>query len=350
MNYTDFNSGFLSAFDDILAGSQSIVITSHISPDEDSISSVLSLYDIVSTTYSGKKIRIVYTGEAVARFSSFKNFDKIEFVDDVANHVAVTDLLIVVDGGQLSRFSRLPEKLALVEKRICIDHHSSAPDVFSLSLIVSSATSTSEVLYRAFDAEKMLTKELAELFLLGIIGDTGMFAFVRPSQLEIFSISQNLLRVADTSIDIFLSRYRSISDREFAIIQNLMKNTRYGATPSWPDFQYSFIERDEIQKNNYTDEEISAGSAIYMGHYLRAVKGYSWGFVATPRKSGECRVSFRSLPKSVNVRDLAERMGIGGGHDRSAGSAIKKIDKDIEAEDAITTIIEWMKTNKPLLN
>jgi nanoRNase/pAp phosphatase (c-di-AMP/oligoRNAs hydrolase) len=213
-----------------------------------------------------------------------------------------------------------------------------------------SATSTSEVLYRAFDAEKILTKELAELFLLGIIGDTGMFAFVRPSQLEIFSISQNLLNVADTSLDIFLSRYRSISDREFAIIQNLMKNTRYGSEPSWPDFQYSYIERDEIQKNNYTDEEISAGSAIYIGHYLRAVKGYSWGFVATPRKSGECRVSFRSLPKSVNVRDLAERMGIGGGHDRSAGSAIKKVDKDIESQQAIDTIIEWMKTNKPLLN
>jgi nanoRNase/pAp phosphatase (c-di-AMP/oligoRNAs hydrolase) len=52
----------------------------------------------------------------------------------------------------------------------------------------------------------------------------------------------------------------------------------------------------------------------------------------------------------VNVRDLAERMGIGGGHDRSAGSAIKKVDKDIESQQAIDTIIEWMKTNKPLLN
>jgi c-di-AMP phosphodiesterase-like protein len=113
----------------------------------------------------------------------------------------------------------------------------------------------------------------------------------------------------------------------------------------WPDAQYSFIERSVLEKNSYSDEDMSAASHMYMGMYLTRMYGYSWGFVVTPREDGSARVSARSLMGAVNVRTLFEQMQIGGGHDRAAGGYIDPS----EAEKAVEKVLTWMKNNKPVL-
>lgn len=340
---------FKETFWKLVSESEHILVTSHISPDEDSFSSVLVMYALLQEKMPGKHVRIAYTGEAVPRFSSFLNFDKIEFVDDVANLVSEVDLLIMLDGGEYHRFSKMPEQLQTAKKTIAIDHHASAPGTFSASLIDTNMTSTSELLYRLFASDMNISKEIAETFLLGMLGDTGNFAFVKPAQGEIFTIAQKLLQTADTSIEILQSRYRAMSQREFALIQLFMKNTSYTEIPNWPAVQYSFITEDEVKAGAYSEVEISAGSAMYIGKYLRSVSGYPWGFVATPKDEG-CKFSFRSMPGSVNVRDMVERIGIGGGHDRAAGAAFKKTDVPVSVEQGIQNMFDWMKANKPELN
>jgi nanoRNase/pAp phosphatase (c-di-AMP/oligoRNAs hydrolase) len=96
-----------------------------------------------------------------------------------------------------------------------------------------------------------------------------------------------------------------------------------------------------------TDEDMSAASHIYMSQYLTRIEGYGWGMVLTPRADGSCRISMRSLPGSVNVRDLQERLGAGSGHDRAAGGAFKDVS---EPSECIARVLEFMKANKPVLN
>lgn len=339
-------SAFRTAFFAQCEGANTIAITAHYSPDDDSIASVLSVYTILTTTYPGKSVRIVYTGKAVERYNIFHNFEKVEFVDDVANHLAGTDLLIILDVNRLARISNASEKIIAlgIPAMIAIDHHSSPPDEFTLALIEPGLSSNAELVYRALGVETMLTKELAELFLLGILGDTGNFAYVNPSQSGVFVIAKGLIEMVGMPIDAFRARYGGIPKHIVPLLQLLVQNMAYSSITGWPDAQYSFIDRATMEADGYTDEDMSAASHIYMGQYLPRIQGHGWGLVATPREDGSARISGRSLKGSVNVRELFERMGIGGGHDRASGAAMPAMD----GKPALLAILEWMKHNQPL--
>jgi len=338
----DFNS----KFDDLIQEATEIVVTGHESPDEDSIGSVLSTYEILVTRYPKKKIRIIYSSDPEPRFRIFKNYDKIEFVSDIAYELKNTDLLIFLDGSQYSRFSKYPEKLQKVPTTICIDHHSSPIDEFTLTLVLPAYPSCTEIIYLVLCQDYPVSKELAEIFLMGILGDTGNFTYIKPHQTETLATTKKLLEISEIEIQEFQSRYRTISQKTFLVIQELIKNTRYSCGGDWPDFQYSYIDRDFTEGGKYTDSEISEGNHIYMSNYLRMITGYSWGFVITPKGNGDCGISGRSLPNSVSVRDLMEKMKIGGGHDRASGGKFK--DKS-DSKKCIEEVLNWISSNKPVI-
>jgi len=323
-----------------------IVITSHMSPDDDSIGSVLSTYTILSEKYPDKNIRIVYTGQKSSRHSGFYNFEKIEWVDDIAHHLDGVDTLITLDASNFGRFSKFPEKLLTVPVRIGLDHHASVPDEYTLLLHEKEFSSNAELVYRALLEDGVVSKHVAEHILLGILGDTGNFAFLSPEQGEVLVLTKILIETVGVSIGEFRARYGGIPLRIIPLLQELVKNTTYGEVSGWPPFQYTQIAREVAFQGDYSDEDISAASAIYIGQYLTRVEGYVWGFVITPRSDGGCRMSSRSLPGSVNVRDLHERLGIGSGHDRAAGGAFKEISNPSEC---INRVLDWMKENTPLL-
>lgn len=334
-------SEFRTQFFDLVENSDHIVITAHISPDDDSIASVMAMCEILTTRYHDKDIQIVYGAEPTVRHQVFAQYKNIKFVSDLADHIQDTDLLIVLDVNMYARISKQPEKLQTIQKSIVIDHHSSAPDQFTLACIDKSYSSNSELIYRIFADEIVLTPSLAESILLGILGDTGNFAHISPAQSGVFILAKTLVETVGTSIDAFRSRYSGIPKRIIPLLQELVKNTAYISIEGWPDMQYSSI----TERGEYSDEDMSAASHIYMGQYLPRVEGYMWGLVATPRVDGSIRISGRSLPGSVNVRDLFERLGTGGGHDRAAGSYMK----DIDVQDALQKIFDFMKNNKPVL-
>ena len=345
---TDF-AAFRTQLFAVADTSEHVVITAHMSPDDDSIGSVLSVYEILTAKYPAKDIQIIYTGPAVDRYDCFHNYDKITFVPDIATETANADLLIVCDVSQFARFAPNPEALRHIPNTVVIDHHASRPDEFTLALVVSTFSSNCELIYHAFDEGNPLTKSLAESLLLGILGDTGNFAYIAPSQSGVFLVAKKLLEAVGVSIDSFRSRYGGIPKRIIPLLQELVKNTTYQSVPGWPDAQYSFIDRATVAHGNYSDEDMSGASHIYMGQYLPRIHGYDWGLVLTPRADGGVRMSGRSLGGSVNVRDMFERMGVGGGHDRASGAAFKRETVDREPKQCIVEVLTWMSNNAPLL-
>ncbi len=330
--------------------SSDIVITSHISPDPDSIASVLSTYSVLISKYPNKKIRIIYTGGLFSDFNMFEYFDQIEFVSDIAEHLAESDLLIMLDGGQYSRFTRSSESIeTFLGKRICIDHHSSPPDAFDLGLISPLATSTSELIYRTFCADKEIDKTLAETFLLGILGDTGNLSYVKPSQTETFIIVKRLTEAAQVSIDELQARYSSIPKQAMSIVGEFLKNVKYHYLPDWPGFSATFIDRRFIADGGYQEGDVAFAKDIYTALFLRKIKDYPWGFVIVPHQNGDCRISFRSNPNSVNVLEISQQMQLGGGHIRAAGGTFKHDQEDLSPTDCMNLVLEWIKSHKPAI-
>ena len=334
-------SEFRAQFFALAQGAQRIVITSHMSPDDDSIGSVLSMRRILLQQYPQKDIRILYTGTMVSRYRVFDDFEKIEWVDDVGNHLEGVDMLVMVDASGYARFSKSPQNLQQVPITVAIDHHASEPDDFTLLYKDETCSSNTQLIYSIFIAESDYDASMASYLLLGILGDTGNFAYVQPSRTEVFVLAKALVEKVGMPIDQFRSRYGGIPKRIIPLLQELVKNIRYETIETWPPAQYTYIDRAVLVAGDYTDEDMSAASHIYMGQYLPRVEGFGWGFVITPRSDGGCRMSSRSLPTSVNVRMLHEGLGNGSGHDRASGGFFAEPDP----RACIEAVLGWMRAH-----
>ncbi|MFA5894760.1 MAG: DHH family phosphoesterase [Candidatus Shapirobacteria bacterium] len=344
----DSKNNFKKKFVTSIEKPNRIIITTHYSPDDDAIGSSLALYDWLTTKYPQKNINVVITGTAANRYTSFFNFNQIKFVADLSSELTGIDALIMLDGSQYSRFTRSPLSIVNGEfKKICLDHHSSPIDKFDLIYLDKKATSTSEIVMDVVYGKGKISPKVAEVLLLGIFGDTGTFNYLKPNQLNTFDNVKKLLKIANIEIQDFKAKYATISHSVFTIIQEYMRNTKFVDLPSGENYQYSFVTKEFLDKNDFSDGQASEACHVYMAEYLRLIEGYRWGFVATPKKT-EISVSFRSLPGSVNVRSLVERLDIGGGHDRAAGSGFKpeRWGKKLSLNFTLKYLINWIGENE----
>lgn len=345
--FNEINDDIVSQFKDWATRAPSIVVASHISPDDDSISSVLSIYYYVTKYLKvpEEKVRIIYTGDQTSRWANFANFDKIEFVDDLHGYVKDTDLLIVADGSGWKRFSRNPGIAKSRAKTICIDHHPTPEDRFDLHLVVKGATSTAEVIYKLFFEVEELDRNICEILFLGLSGDTGNFKYLEPKDSHVFLIAERLVREGEIVVQTLQSKYNSIGLNVYKAIVELMKNSEIRTVGAWPAAMTSFIDLEVVKELGLKDNEISEASGIFTS-YLKGVEGSEWGFVITPRGDKSSSISLRSLPGSVNVRAMMERSSFGGGHDRASGGKIRVEDP----REALKVMLEWMEKNIPVLS
>lgn len=352
MHYSKPAEKFTKKFFELCDGANGICITGHKSPDDDAIAAVLSLYDFLSGKYKGKIVKMIYTGERAAKYKVFKHYNKIHFVSDLVDNLPGIDLLVMLDGNQYNRFTEQPGRLKKFRgKTICIDHHGSPPDRFDLLLIAQQISSCVEIIYLSFLKKEKIDKSLAETLMLGILGDTGNFAYLKPNQTETLTITKLLMEIGQIEIQEFQPRYMTISKKVFSTTQELIRNTAYHEIENWPKFQTSFISREFAEKGKLADNEISEAAHLYVNHYLRQIEDYQWGFVIAPKLNGDCGISLRSLPKSVSVRNIMERMDIGGGHDRAAGGTFVKVKEGSgpkSVSKCFENVLEWIKKNKPV--
>ncbi|MBP9817661.1 DHH family phosphoesterase [Candidatus Shapirobacteria bacterium] len=350
MTYTRLTPKFRQEFFDLIRKSKNTLITAHYSPDDDAIGSTLALKYAISHKFPKKKVTVAFTGRPITRYSVFTGFKDIKFKQDIADIVENYDSLIFLDGSQFSRFTNKLEKIANSKAlKICIDHHASPTEKFDLHLQKPSANSTSELIYDLFKSDIKLDKNYCELLLLGILGDTGTFNFIKPGQYQLLSIVRKILEASHIEIQEFKSRYSLYSQRVFMIIQEFMKNSEFHEVKNWPKFQTSYISRDFVAKHNLTDEDISEANNIFISQYLRIIEDYPWGISFKPYSDGRCSLSLRSLPNCVSVRCLVEGMGIGGGHDRASGATIKHDGIPVSPEEALSEVMLWMSKNKPVI-
>jgi len=351
MHFIKPKETFTNQFLQIAETAPRICITAHLSPDPDSIASVLATYFLLTKKYPNKSIKMICTGEPINKYEMFKNFEKVEFVKDLTDHLNNFDLLIMLDGSQYNRFTETPDKIAKFNgKTICIDHHSSPIDKFDLSLVDPKMSSCSEIIYISFCKDNRIDKPLAEIFLLGILADTGNFTYLKPNQSNTLISAKKLIDAGQIEIQEFLARYNTIPQRVFYLLGELIKNTKYYAIEGWPDFQATYIGREFMDQNKFNDNEISEAGHIYMTHYLRVIENHTWGFVITPDANGDCSISLRSLPNGVSCRDVMEKMKIGGGHDRAAGGTFKTSSgKKLKVSDCLNQVLDWIKANKPII-
>jgi len=335
----------IQQFHEIISQAQNILVTSHIRPDPDAIGVALGMYAYLNKKYPQKNVAIYMTSEATDNWDFLKYADKLNWVDNIKPVLENFDTLIFLDGNSVGRFvEREPESVDLSKfKTICIDHHPNQPDPFTLDLSDITAASATELIYKLFfrSEPELLDSDIAKILMVGIMGDTGTFRYIKPANAETLVYAKELIDIGQfeiQDIDLHLSQF---SEKEFELLQILIQNTKNVELPGIPPFTYSYLPMNILDK--YSINAVKSASMVYKFNILRQIKGHNWGFIVTPDAADQIGISFRSTPGYPNAKVLANKFD-GGGHIMAAGGKyMLKPGEKYDSVDLCEKIIETIK-------
>jgi phosphoesterase RecJ-like protein len=309
-------------FDHLIQGSKNILVIGHVNPDEDAVASCLAVDYYLRKKFSQKKITTLLYPPLPVWLSEF--LDGQTFLIKRPKKLKdKPDLIVFLDGDTADRF--FPGNSFDLDgvKTIRIDHHLTGNSKFSLSIVDKKAAATAQIVAELFfSREKRLKKKIAQLLLMGILGDTGSLRYINPANSNFLRTVEWLVRKGKVDIEHLLNKLEVVEKKEFALIELLLKNTRFVNSRKIPPFSYSFLPKSVLKKG-FGEKFIREACHHYLFFFVRKVRGYPWGWVVTPQENGVFNISFRSMAGGPNVAELAEKYFSGGGHARAAGGQIE---------------------------
>jgi phosphoesterase RecJ-like protein len=315
----------------LIEQANSILVTSHISPDPDAVSSLLLLVETLKANFSDKKIAAVLEEKPSQDLSFLNAYNGILF-QPLAESIKQfrPQLLVIVDANSFKRVAResADEVKSLIKefetKTAVIDHHQPQDKDETDFYINSGCPATvQEIFYLLFEKFKLSKPPgYEEISLLGILSDTNRFKYKNPKHRETFALVSDLID-AGADIEKLEASLDSYSKETMAVLGELVNNLSAGE-----DFNYSFISDEFIDgwpgQSNKLDD-FHAGTEIFVNAYIRNIKPNSWGFIAYRDpvfKEPTYHISFRALSDSRDVSAIARLLG-GGGHKPAAGAKLK---------------------------
>ncbi len=294
----------------MLDAASSILISGHLSPDGDSLGSMIALARMLT----------VYGKKAFAT-ADLKALGKPGFLNGVADLVPLRklkhmkfDLFVYVDA---STPDRLPPEARIFAERlpsITIDHHAtSAPS--GVAILDPSASSAGELVWQfAKWMEWPIDRIAAEALWVAIITDTGRFAYD--------STSPRTLRAA-TDLLKHGVRTATINDilyNSFPMKAMELKRHAWRSLHIWKNRKVAEVT---LLRDDFREVRGSKADAEDVIEIPRSVAGNQIAlfFYQIPDRTHETRISIRTrAPWDATV--IARQFG-GGGHVRAAGCTIK---------------------------
>lgn len=297
----------------LIGKARRILISGHISPDGDSLGSMIALQRMLSSC-----------GKEAFATADLNALGKLSFLEGVADIIPVRrlrrqskfDLLIAVDN---SGFDRMPPEVRQVAERIpriCIDHHvTNVSDFADVTICDSAASSAGELVWRfARWNEWEIDHAAAEALWVAIVTDTGRFAYDSTGRGTLLAAGDLLRHNVRTALinDIIYGTFprKAIELKRLAWrTLRIWKNRRIAeVTLTRDDFR-------SVRGNKADAEDIIEIPRSVAGNEIALF------FYQIPDRTKETRCSIRTRG-NWDATVLAARFG-GGGHRKAAGCTIK---------------------------
>lgn len=303
---------------DAVNNATNIVITSHKSPDGDSIGSSLGWSRFIQKM--GKNVTVCHPDKAATSFNWLDDLKDILLFEthpeEVNKAVQNADLLFCLDYNHLSRVGNEMQQVLenFKGKKILIDHHLSPSIDAIISLSDTNVCSTSQLIFDVIDysnKEHLLDAQIATPLYLGIVTDSGSFRF--PSvQPRTHQIASKMLQLGVEHYKVHENTFDNNSiDRMklngFAISEKLeiVHNNKIAIVS---------LSLEELERFNYQkgDTEGLVNTAL-------SINGIKAAVLITEQQE-QIRMSFRSKGDYV-VNIIAGEQFNGGGHMYAAGGS-----------------------------
>jgi phosphoesterase RecJ-like protein len=299
-----------------IKAASSIVITSHKSPDGDSIGSSLGLLNFIEKL--GQTATVCHPDPA-PKFLDWLDTSAFLVMTDQPEEVAAAfasaDLIFCLDYNATSRVG--PDMQLLLEavtcKTVMIDHHLD-PEAFpTITVSETGASSTSELIVELIEQSgngALLNEEIGTPLYLGILTDTGSFRFpsTKPRTHEV------LAKLLAAGVAHHLV-HEALSDNNTASRLRLQGYAMCEKLEIMEDYMVSIIS---LTKEELAKYYFQKGDTDSLANHALSIKGMKVAIVFTER-DGIMKMSFRSKGESNPVNVLAAEHFNGGGHANASG-------------------------------
>lgn len=305
--------------------SGNIFIFTHKFPDSDAINSGLMLVSAIGQRFPDKKVTFYVPGGYPSFLNETPGIEKVKTTVPKEN----IDLAITVDCAAQNVNDKGLYKNAL--KHIRIDHHTSALENQDVLLLNPKAASTTTMLYQQLFKPLgiVVTPEIAENILTGIITDTGTYKYSRNGDLSIATTEELLnkyptaLNVSVDSIKHKFDRNNAVSDELNNLIKDLFdeKHVKLITTKQGKKINIVLLTQRKLRKFKVKDSLPDIKSALSCNiNSINKPADVNMLFWELGKEYGT-KVELRS--KEVDLCEFVNAFN-GGGHAHSAGFMVKE--------------------------
>ena len=301
----------------LISTPKNIVILAHTNPDGDAIGSSLAWAEILK--HEGHNVHCVVPNKFPYYLTFMPGSDTIlihksDMESQAIEAVRSADIIFCLDFHTMSRLDGLGDVIDENQhaKRVLIDHHLDPMQDFDLMISYPAASSTCYLVALLIEniwGKEAITQSMAENLFVGMMTDTGNFAFssVTPDVFRMVSI------LAETGISIptiHNNVYNSFSEgraRMFGYVINRKMKIFHNGTVAHMSLTAEELRRFWFQQ----------GDSEGFVNYPLTIKKMKLSAIFTEHNDF-IRVSLRSRG-DIDVNIFAQRYFHGGGHKNAAG-------------------------------
>jgi phosphoesterase RecJ-like protein len=295
-----------------LCEAQRIAVASHVNPDGDALGCILALTHVLRSF--GKDVVPLSADGVPDIYDWLPGAEWVQTGTDRRDF----ELAVVCDAGAFSRTgSALAEPLRSAPKLINIDHHVADDPFGDIRIVNETAAATAELIYdliRALETASgrdLMTKEIAECLMTGLITDTGSFRFMNVTP-NTFRLAARLQRLGALPAPIAELVFEN---RSFASLKLLGRALDSMETSEDGRVAWAVVKAGDFAELAAEDAETEG-----IVNLVRSVRSADIGVLFREVPGKKIRISLRSRVGG-DVNRIAAVFG-GGGHKLAAGCSV----------------------------
>jgi len=293
----------------VIQESDQILLFAHSRPDGDTVGSNLALKEYIKNLGKVADIACYDPFPEYLRAMSEENFihpDNLE--------IEKYSLIIACDSVERG-FQKI--QLHTKENQVValLDHHPDITIKGDINIIDSSYSSVCEIVYDFFTFNKIeIARPMANLLMLGLLGDTGSFQHSNTTP-KVMEIASNLLKRGANISKIIETAY---ANKNISTLKLWGKAFEKAKINPENGMIISVLTQKDLEECHAGSEDIAQVASI-----LNTVPGTKFSLILSERGDDIVKGSLRSEEyKGVDVSKIAARFG-GGGHKLASGFEIK---------------------------
>jgi phosphoesterase RecJ-like protein len=291
-----------------LQAAESIVLTTHRTPDADGIGSQIALYHVLKA--AGKEVAMC-NRDVVPRICRFLDGADAIRVGECHTRPHDARLIISLDAGARSRLG-MPDAFFDGATLINIDHHASNTRYGDINMVDARYCATGAMVFdfiRAFGAT--LNAAAAEAIYAAVLTDTASFRLTTVTP-EVHRMVAELIEAGAQPAEVAASVYGSQRACRFVLLRHALETLElhdHGRS-AWL----------HVDASMYAESGGDAEDTEGFIDYARSIEGVRIAVFLRPEGEGGWKASFRGR-KGADVGQLATDLG-GGGHRYAAGCSL----------------------------